>query len=105
MSDISAEQLGKLANLLGREFAAYVRDRTVESHYSAERAAELLEVTVRTIWNYVDQYETSGGKAGLGPVVKLSHKVVRIPASSINRLLKSRLIAAPPAEDLMEAKA
>lgn len=73
----------------------WLRDRTVEQHYSAESLAALLEVSPRTIWNYIAQWETSRGQDGIGPVVKLSHKVVRIPASSANRLLKSRTVTLP----------
>jgi predicted transcriptional regulator len=83
-----------VAKRLGREIEAWLRDSTVEQRYSAERAAELLEVSVRTVWNYVDEYEASAGRAGLGPVEKLSHKVVRIPASALNRFLASKRISA-----------
>jgi hypothetical protein len=80
---------------LMRGLLDWLGDRTVEQHYSAETLAALLEVSVRTIWNYIEAWETSGGKEGIGPVVKLSHKVVRIPASSANRLLRSRTITLP----------
>lgn len=97
--DFTPEQISKLTAIIGRDLAAWLSDRTVEPHYSAERAAELLEVSQRTIWNYVYQYDTTGGREGLGPVVKLSHKAVRIPASALNRFLRSRTIsAAQPSE-------
>lgn len=92
--ELTPEQITKLAGKLGREVEAWLRDHTVEPHYSAERAAELLEVTERTIWNYVDLYDRTGGRDGIGPYVKISHKVVRIPASAVNRFLRSRTIAA-----------
>lgn len=102
MAEITQEQLAKVSARLGRELEAWLRDHTVEPHYSAEDAAELLHVTKRTIWSYVDIGEASRGKDGIYPVVKLSHKVIRIPASSINRFLKSRTIAVPAGE-LQEA--
>lgn len=104
MSEFSPDQLAKVSNRLTREVEAFLADRTVEPHYSAEQTAELLSVTVRTIWNYVDAGERTAGQDGIFPVVKLSHKVVRIPASSINRFLKARTIAAP-AKQLQEAHA
>jgi len=77
-----------------RAFAHWLENRTVEQHYSAEEGAKLLQVTERTFHNYVDLYETSGGKDGIGPRVVLSHKVVRYSSSSINRFLRARAIAA-----------
>lgn len=81
-----------------RSLLEWMRDRSVEQHYSAERLAALLEVAERTVWNYIELWETSGGKEGIGPVVKLSHKVVRIPASSANRLLRAKTITLPSAK-------
>lgn len=102
MGELTPDQLVKVSNRIGRDVAAYLADRTVEPHYSAEETAKLLSVTVRTIWNYVEVGDRSGGSDGIFPVVKLSHKVVRIPASSINRFLNARTIAAP-AKQLQEA--
>lgn len=90
--ELKPDQLAKVTARLGREIEEWLRDHTVEPHYSAERVAELLEVTVRTVWNYVDVGERTLGKDGIYPVVKISHKVVRIPASSINRWLQSKTI-------------
>lgn len=104
MADLTPEQASKVSTRIGRELEAWLRDRTVEPHYSAEGAAELLQVTKRTIWSYVDAGERSSGRDGIYPVVKLSHKVIRIPASSINRFLKARTIAAPGPQ-LQEASA
>lgn len=97
--ELTPDQVAKVAKRLGVELEDWLRDHTVEPHYSAERAAELLEVSERTIWNYVDTWASSGGKEGIGPVVKLSHKVVRIPASALNRFLASRTIAVPARQD------
>lgn len=94
MPEFTADQLEKVSTRVSREVEEWLRDHTVEPHYSAEAAAAMLEVTVRTIWNYVDAGERSSGREGIYPVVKLSHKVVRIPASSINRFLKARTVAA-----------
>lgn len=70
----------------------------VEKHYTAAEVAELLGVTERTVWNYVAAGERSRGKDGIFPTVKLSHKVVRIPARAVNKFLKSRTVAAPAME-------
>lgn len=67
---------------------------SVEQHYSTGSLAELLQVTERTIHTYLDQYDSTSGREGLGPVVKLSHKAMRIPASSVRRWLESRTIDA-----------
>lgn len=66
----------------------------VEKHYTAADVAELLGVTQRTVWNYVELGETTQGKDGIYPVVKLSHKVVRIPARAVNKFLKARTVTA-----------
>lgn len=99
MSELPPDAITRITSRLGRELEEWLRDRTVEPHYSAERCAELLEVSVRTVWNYIDAGERTQGREGIYPVVKLSHKVVRIPASAVNRYLRSRTIAVPaPAE-------
>lgn len=90
--EFTPDQLRKLAERIGRDIESWLRDHTIEPHYSVETLAAALEVTERTIWNYVDLYKTSQGKDGIGPVVKLSYKVVRIPASSIKRFLAPRTI-------------
>jgi DNA-binding Lrp family transcriptional regulator len=90
LSKLTGER-GMLRQVI-RVLQGALRDGVVEQYYSAASLAERLEVTERTVWNYVELYETSGGKEGIGPVVKLSHKVVRIPASAANRFLKSRRI-------------
>lgn len=82
-----------------RALLGWLRDSSVEQHYSAETLAALLEVTPRTIWNYVELGESTQGREGIYPVVKLSHKVVRIPASSAARLLKSRIVATAVRDD------
>lgn len=70
----------------------------VEKHYTAAEVAQLLGVTERTVWNYVERGERTTGKDGIFPVVKLSHKVVRIPARAVNRFLKVHTVAAPSEE-------
>lgn len=92
--DLSPEQIAKLTARLGRDIEGWLRDRTVEKHYSVDALAELLDVAPRTVWSWIDAYETSGGKQGLGPTVKLSHKCVRIPASAVNAMLKRHTIDA-----------
>lgn len=102
--EFTDQQLQKISSRLSRDIDDLLRDRTVEAHYSAEAAAEVLHVSVRTIWNYVNLGERTGGREGIHPVAKLSHKVVRIPASAINRFLKARTVATS-AEHLQEASA
>jgi transposase len=92
--DLTNEQITKLTTRLGRDVESFLRDRTVEKHYSADSLAELVEVSPRTVWTWIERYEASGGKEGLGPVVKLSHKNVRIPASAINRMLAAHTVDA-----------
>ncbi len=92
--ELTTEQITKLTARLGRDVEAYLRDRMVEKHYSADALAELIEVSARTVWSWIEKYETSAGREGLGPVVKLSHKNVRIPASSVNRMLKAHTVDA-----------
>ena len=88
-----------------RALQATLRENVLEQHYSAATVAERLEVTERTIWNYVELYETTRGEEGIGPVLKISHKVVRIPASSVNRWLKSKRIeVVRPRDASAEAK-
>jgi hypothetical protein len=91
---LSPEQISKLTARLGREIEAWLRTGAVEQHYSAPALAEVLQVSERTIWVWIDLYESSSGKEGIGPVVKLSHKTVRIPASSVHRMLRSRTVDA-----------
>ena len=68
---------------------------TVEAHYTAAQAAALLGgVSVKTIRNRVKAWQSSGGREGIGPVVRVSHKCVLIPAGAINRWLASRTIEA-----------
>jgi len=64
----------------------------IEKHYSAEELAEVLGLTKRTVWSYVQLGQRSQGKEGIYPIVKLSHKVVRIPASAVQRFLKARTV-------------
>ena len=75
----------------------------VEKHYTAAEVAELLGVTERTVWNHVEAGKRSRGRDGIFPVVKLSHKVVRIPARAVNKFLKARTMTAgaePAAEEV-----
>lgn len=67
---------------------------SVEQHYSIDEVAKLLSVSRRTVWNYIAQGASTRGKSGLFPVVKLSHKVVRVPARAVNKLLKVSTVAA-----------
>ena len=100
MSAIDLAQRGLVRHLV-RALLDWLRSGTVEQHYSAETLAGLLEVTPRTIWRYVEEGEATQGREGIYPVVKLSRKVVRIPASSAQRLLRARTITVtiPTAEE------
>ncbi len=88
------EQMVRISARLGRELDAWLRDRNVEPHYSVGTLAELLEVSERAVWGYVEDYERSGGREGIGPFVKISHKVVRVPASAVRRFLAAKTIDA-----------
>lgn len=103
--------LRAIVDRMVRVFADFLRERTVEQHYSPESVAKLLDVTERSVWTYHDLWVTTGGREGLGPVVKLSFKATRFPASAVNRFLRARTIATPTqvqkidAEDASEAAA
>lgn len=72
----------------------------VEKHYTAAEVAQLLGVSERSVWNYVEKGERTKGKDGIFPTIKLSHKVVRIPARAVNKFLKARTVAS---EEPLEA--
>jgi predicted site-specific integrase-resolvase len=56
--------------------------RPVEQHYSITEAAELVSVSRQTMSGYI--------KEGMVfPVYRKNHKMVRVPASSINRYLRN----------------
>lgn len=82
-----------MVDRLVRAFVDFLANRTVEQYYSAETAARLLDVTERTFHSYVDLYQTTNGKDGIGPKVVLSFKCVRYSATSINRFLASKRAA------------
>ena len=103
--DFTPEQITRISARIGRDIEGWLKDCTVEPHYSAERVAALLEVSERTVWSHIETYELTGGKEGLGPFVKLSHKCVRIPASAVNRLLKACTVDAATLGAKTEAKA
>jgi len=89
---VKEDEIQRLQTRLVRVVDSALRGQVVENHYSVESVAKMLEVSERTVWERIAQFERSGGKEGLGPIVKLSHKVVRIPASSVNRLLESHRV-------------
>jgi CRISPR/Cas system-associated endoribonuclease Cas2 len=64
MSYFTPEQSAKVSARICRELTAWLQNSTVEPHFSAAKTAELLDVTVRTIWNYVDAGERSEGREG-----------------------------------------
>ena len=100
MSDtaFNDQQFARISARLAREVEAWLRNHTVEPHYTPQQAAELLGgCSVRTVWNHVKQWQSTAGAEGLGPVVKVSHKSVLIPASAINRWLASRTVMVPSA--------
>lgn len=92
--DFTDEHIDRITARLGQQTKAFLRDRSVEQHYSVEALAEILEVAPRSVANYIELYEISGGREGIGPVVKISHKVMRIPASAVNRFLRAKTIDA-----------
>ncbi len=101
--NFTTEQLAKISGKLGREVEDWLRNHTVEPHYTVEQLAELMgKVTERTIWNWVELGKTTNGDDGIFPIVKISHKVVLLPASSINRFLKAHTIAGPAQVEAQE---
>jgi len=98
MNPSDNEHLAKVAGRLGRELEEWLKDKTVEPHYSIETAAELLEVSKVSIRRHIEAGQRSQGKEGIYPVVKLSYKVIRIPASALNRFLGRHTIAIQPAK-------
>ena len=92
--EFSPDQLKRIVARLGAQLEAWLAEHTVEKHYSAASLADLLEVAERSVENYLELYETSGGREGIGPYVKISHKVKRVPASSVNRFLRAKTIDA-----------
>ncbi len=93
--NLSPEAIAKVSARISREVEEWLRDHSVEPHYSVERLAELLEVSERTIENYIELGVSSSGRDGIFPVRRLSFKTMRIPASSVNRFLKACTIAPP----------
>jgi excisionase family DNA binding protein len=56
--------------------------RPVEQFYSITEAASLVSVTRQTMSEWVN-------RGRVRPVYRVNHKVVRVPASAINRFLKN----------------
>lgn len=97
---LTADQIAKVSARLSREVEEWLRDKTVEPHYSVETLAALLEIDERSVERYIKAGTTTNGREGIYPVRRLSHKTMRIPASSVNRFLQSCTIStsAPAAE-------
>lgn len=89
----------RITRRLIEEFETWLKERQVEPHYSVERVAELLEVTERTVHNYIELGERTAGAEGIWPTIKLSHKVLRIPASAVNRFIRARSAVPPTNEE------
>lgn len=66
----------------------------IEKHYSTAEVAEQLGVTPRAVQKYIDLGKTTKGREGIWPVVKISHKCLRIPVSAVTRFLRSRTVTA-----------
>lgn len=94
MIEFTSEQIARIAARLGKDVEGWLRENSVEKLYSTEALAELFDVTKRTIENYVEEGERTQGRDGIYPVIKLSHKVVRVRASVVNRFLNSRTVIA-----------
>lgn len=58
---------------------------TLEEHFTPAQVAERLKVTPRTVARWMAEGLATRGKAGLYPVRKLGRRVVRIPASAVER--------------------
>lgn len=57
--------------------------------------AEYLRVSLSTVWRLVETGRRTRGRDGIYPVHKISHKVVRIRKSAVDRFLRSREVTAP----------
>lgn len=101
-TNLTPEQFAKVSAKIGREVEDWLRDQTVEPHYSVEKVAELLMLTPRQIERYIELGNTTNGREGIHPVCKLSFKTMRIPSSSVNRFLQRCTIAtaAPSTEEV-----
>lgn len=100
--NLTAEQFSKVSAKISREVEEWLRDHTVEPHYTVEELGTLLKVNERAIERYIELGATTSGRQGIFPVCKLSFKTMRVPASSVNRFLKACTIA-PPAPATAEA--
>lgn len=50
--------------------------------YTLEEVAGMLEVSERTVMRRIEQYKTTQGREGLGPVIR-DGKIVAVPESSL----------------------
>lgn len=66
-----------------------MRPATVEEHLAPAEVARRLGVDVSTVWRWVARGE-------LGPVRKLGHRITRIPASAVQRMLERHTIPTRP---------
>lgn len=57
----------------------------VEKYYSPQYVADLLDVSLKTIYRRIDRGE-------IAPVIKLSRSQLRIPDSAIMRLLENNKV-------------
>ena len=64
--------------------------KEIEKHYKTREAAALIGVHPRTVANWI-------ASGQLGPVVAISQRDTRIPASVIQRFLDERTIRRGPA--------
>ncbi len=86
---LTVRELARSAGLTEEEFLHAVRHlypiRQVEEHLSVEQLAERIGVSESTIWKAI-------AKTEIKPLVKLGHRLTRIPASAANRYLKSKTV-------------
>jgi predicted DNA-binding transcriptional regulator AlpA len=60
---------------------------SIEEHYTVDEVAGLLRVSPATVWRKIELGKETRGKEGIYPTRKLGHRIVRIPASAVNRYL------------------
>jgi hypothetical protein len=86
------EQRGNASQTFGRRARRAPPAKTVEQHYTLKEVSALLGVDVSTVRRQIDRYRALDGADGIGPIVKLGRRTVRVPASAVARFLKGRTV-------------
>lgn len=59
----------------------------VEEHYQLHELADRLHISQSTVRRYVDLGARTKGSQGIYPTLKVSRRVILVPASSVQRFL------------------